>query len=75
MIYKIMNYIFGWDYIVWNYCGGKGVSRIRVLPNGNIYYLRHGAYDSFQEINKESDVKAWLTCDKSKYLPTENNTI
>jgi len=71
-MYKLLNYIFGWDYIIWENCLYKGVARIRTLPNGDHYFLVYGAISNYVPLteNQENDawVIAWLTCDKNKYL-------
>ena len=72
MWYKILNYLFGWDYILWQDCLYKGVSKIRQLPNGDYYFLKYGSINCFTRIPKENKetnkVIAWLTCNKDKYL-------
>ena len=74
-----MNYIFGWDYILWENSLYTGISRVRKLPNGDIYFLTYGNPTLLNNITTGKGngevVTEWLTCDKSKYLPTENNTI
>ena len=67
-MYRLWNYLFGWDYILWKNCLYKGVSRVRVLPNGTPYYLEYGRMDTFELIKDNNEVYQWLTCDESKYL-------
>lgn len=65
--YKLMNYLFKWDYILWENCLYKGVSRVRFLPDGELYYLEYGTYGTFNLIKGNKEVKQWLTCSKEKY--------
>ena len=71
-MYKIWNYLFGWDYVLWTNICDSGVSRVRVLPNGDIYFLTYGKTKYLNNITtgKGNDeiVKEWLTCLKSKYV-------
>lgn len=71
-LYQIFNYLFGWDYILWQDACYKGVSKIRILPNGKPYYLKYGSVRCFEYITEDNCgstiVGAWLTCEPSKYL-------
>lgn len=71
-MYRILNYLFGWDYVTWEDCLYKGVSRVRVLPNGKPYFLKYGSNSNFEYITKENNgstvIHAWMTCDPSKYI-------
>ena len=70
--YKLLNYLFGWDYILWSNIMYKGISRIRKLPNGDVYFLAYGSFDGFNNVTTGTGngekIVAWLTCDESKYL-------
>jgi hypothetical protein len=71
-MYKIWNYLFGWDYILWKNCLYSGVSRLRLLPNGDAYFLTYGDTVLLNNITTGKGngevVTEWLTCDKSKYI-------
>ena len=71
-MYKIWNYLFGWDYILWKNCLYSGVSRLRILPNGDAYFLTYGNTRLLNNITTGKGngevVAEWLTCDKSKYI-------
>ena len=67
MIYKILHYLFGWDYVYWKYayyCVHTGISRIRFDAEGKIYFWRD---DEIIHIKNKEDV-VWLTCKPEKYL-------
>ena len=40
-MWKIYNYIFGWNYIYWENTADSGVARIRQTANGEYYYNRY----------------------------------
>lgn len=71
-MYKLWNYLFGWDYILWENCLYRGVSRLRRLPNGDVYFLAYGNMSCFNNITKGTGngevVVEWLTCDKNKWI-------
>ena len=71
-MYKLWNYLFGWDYILWKNCLYSGVSRLRILPNGDVYFLTYGNIELLNNITTGKGngevITEWLTCDKSKYI-------
>lgn len=65
-MYKLFNWLFGWDYIHWqNYCDAS-ISRVRIDGNGNSYFFRYGKYITY--LDKPSERITWLTCNQYKYL-------
>ena len=70
--YKLWNYLFGWDYILWKNTLYSGISRIRKLPNGDIYFLTYGNPTLLNNITTGKGngevVTERLTCDKRKYI-------
>jgi len=68
VIYKILNKLFGWDYVLWENTCSKGVSRVRNDGDGVTYYVSivYGL-----SIIKRSYEVIWLTCPSSKYLKNE----
>ena len=73
-MYKILNKLFGWDYVFWGHiaAGTHGISRILKLPDGNYYICRHGyAYD---DLNTQYELRlTYLTCDPSKYAKNKKD--
>lgn len=65
---KLLNFLFGWDYILWKNFADSGVSRVHVLPDGKVYYWRYRLCSIIDLIQKPNDV-LWLTCLPSKYFP------
>lgn len=66
VMWKIYNYLFGWDYVTWVNSADQGIARVHVDKNGNVFYWRY-------KITKISDpIKCaknhlWLTCPPEKY--------
>jgi hypothetical protein len=73
-MYKLLNYLFGWDYIHWKNSADQGISRIRLDGQGLPYYWRYGSARVLDIIATPISV-TWLTCEPSKYAPPakENN--
>ena len=65
MLYKILNYLFGWDYIYFKNCAAQGVKKIHTDAYGNPYYI--WAVNSRVHITHKKQVM-WLTCEAEKYL-------
>ena len=67
MKYKLLNYLFGWDYILWRNSADNGLARVRVLPDGTIGYWRYSITKAFDKIESPDQV-IWLTCYPEKYF-------
>ena len=68
-MYKILNLIFGWDYIVKG--RGYGIARIHNNPYEKYpYYWESLTIDEICSITDKNQVH-WLTCEPEKYLPKE----
>jgi len=75
-LYKILNWIFGWDYVAWkneNDSRMRGIVRIFIDGTGKCRYDKN-IYMNFEanfvEI-KNADEVVWLTCKPEKYLNNE----
>lgn len=68
-MYKLFNYLFGWDYIAWKNSADSGIARVRLDGEGNPYYFR---YESIGFVDKlpadRGQTITWLTCSPSKYI-------
>lgn len=67
MIYKLMNRLFGYDYIVWKNTADRGIARVIKLPDNRVVYWRYINTKVMDEIKSPNDV-FWLTCEPSKYF-------
>ena len=66
-MWRLWHKLFGWDYIQWNLgLGTHGIRRIRVAPNGVVYFKRLGEIFSLAE--PEYHKITYLTCSKDKYI-------
>jgi len=70
MIYKILNKLFGWDFVYWKNIATEGISRVRTDYYGEPYYI--WAINSRVRIITKSQVM-WLTCKADKYLKDQGD--
>lgn len=66
-MWKILNYLFGWDYISWSNSMFSGVERIMLDGNGDAFFFQYNSTNLPVRITKAED-HLWLTCKPSKYL-------
>lgn len=64
--YKLLNKIFGWDYIQWRNPADQGIARVYRGFNGEVYYWRYKLTKLIDKIKKAEDV-VWLTCEPNKF--------
>lgn len=69
-MYKLLHWLFGWEYIHWHNTASEGISRVFALPDGKIAYWRYRNMPILDIIEKPNQV-AWLTCSSKKYFPDE----
>jgi len=68
-MYKLLNLVFGWDYIQWKNTAASGIARVRVDYNGNVYYWQYKPTNAAGLITDHKPF-LWLTCPPAKYLST-----
>lgn len=66
MMYKLLNKLFGWDYIYWQNCADQGVARVHKAIDGTVYYWRYKSIKCADIIHEYHNVM-WLTCKPGKY--------
>jgi hypothetical protein len=66
-MYKVLNFLFGWDYIHWKNTCDYGIARIRKSHNEVVWYYRYRITKCVDRLENPSDV-IWLTCHPSKYF-------
>ena len=77
-MYRLLNLLFGWDYINWKNSCDSGIARVRLLPTGDVVYTRYWS-TSLVDVIDPKDPKSivggsglhrilWLTCKPSKYF-------
>lgn len=67
MMYRLFNYLFGWDYIHWQNTADRGIARVHVDGSGKVFYWRYKITSLVDVIRCPSEV-LWLTCKPSKYF-------
>ena len=55
-MYKIYNYLFGWDYIQWSNTCDFGIARVHVLPDGKVVFWQYRGISVLQQIVNSHDV-------------------
>jgi len=68
MIYKLLNKLFGWDYIGWSNSAASGVARVHVDGMRRVWYWRYKGTKVVDIIVDPTKV-IWLTCSPNKYFP------
>ena len=68
MIYKLLNKLFGWDYIQWKNSDSQGVARVHVDGMRRVWYWRYKGTKVVDIIVDPTKV-IWLTCSPKKYFP------
>ena len=66
-MYKLLNKLFGYDYIQWSNTAGCGIARVFVDGTGRVSYFRYKITGLIDEIKTPEQV-FWLTCSPAKYL-------
>ncbi len=66
-MYKLLNKLFGWDYIQWRNTASQGIARVNKDGNGVCWYWRY-KNTSLADVIKDKEQVIWLTCEPSKYL-------
>ena len=75
MLYKLLNTLFGWDYVAWRNSADFGISRVYM---GHIdydgiyykmpYYWRYKTTKVWDPIPLAGTALIWLTCSPAKYM-------
>ena len=67
MIWRLMNLLFGWDYIAWSNSADQGIARVYADHSGKVFYWRYRITGVVDVILEPNDY-IWLTCLPSKYF-------
>lgn len=68
MIYKLLNKLFGWDYVIWSYSGDHGIARVQVDGMRRVWRWHFKPTRWYEFIEDPTEV-IWLTCSPNKYFP------
>lgn len=66
-MYKLKNFLFGWDYIYWINTADRGIARVIKLHDGRVVFWRYFSIKVMDEIKDPKKV-FWLTCHPSKFF-------
>lgn len=66
-MYRLLHWLFGWDYIQWSNSAHQGVARVYVDGMGRVFYWRYKVTKLVDIIQKPEQV-IWLTCEPDKYF-------
>lgn len=64
--YKLLNKLFGWDYIQWRNTADNGIARVHLGFNGEVYYWRYKLTEVADKILEKEQV-IWLTCEPKTF--------
>lgn len=75
-MYKLLNFLFGWDYVAWKNSADQGVARIHKNPDGVAWMWRYRITDVLDIITSDNITNTkgygitvtFLTCKSSKYV-------
>ena len=68
-MYKLLNLLFGGDYIYWENSADSGIARVHKSNDNKIWYYRYWL-TTVIDVIESPDKVIWLTCDPSKYFDT-----
>lgn len=77
-MWRVFNWLFGWDYIYWQNSCDSGVARVHKSPDNTVWFWRYKTTHVMDTINIEGKTSQrfppviWLTCSKDKYFTLEN---
>ena len=66
-MYRIFNFLFGWDYIYWSNTADQGIARIYSAQDYKVFYFRCKITRLIDLVSDPKEVE-WLTCNSSKYF-------
>ena len=68
-MYKILNKLFGWDYVYWNNTVDQGIARVYITLDAQVYYFRYRSTSLIDVVNPNNYNVVFLTCSRKKYFP------
>jgi len=69
-MYKLLHFLFGWDYIYWKNSADRGIARVFLTRDGRCCYYRYKSVGLIDEIKSPAQV-LWLTCPPENYIQCE----
>jgi len=65
-MWRLLHFLFGWDYIHWHNSADQGIARVHVAADGTVFYWRYHGCCVLDKIEHTDDV-VWLTCQPEAY--------
>lgn len=69
-MYRLLHWLFGWDYIQWRNTADQGIARVRVDGRGVVWYWRYRLICAADRITSADQV-LWMTCSPDKYMKAD----
>lgn len=69
-MWRLFNFLFGWDYVQLRSTVSAGIARVRVDHSGKAYYYRYAVTRVIDVMTDPKDY-IWLTCSPHKYFPAD----
>lgn len=67
-MYKILNYLFGWDYVAWQNTCAHGIARVQVNGDGEPFIFYYKITNAWKSLKNPGHFNInWLTCSPKKY--------
>lgn len=66
-MWRLLHFLFGWDYIYWRGLADWGIARVHVAADGTVFYWQSRVCCVLGKIERADDV-VWLTCLPEKYI-------
>ena len=66
-MWRLLNKLFGWDYIYWENSAGQGIARVYTGVDEGVWYWRYKSTTLIDIIESPNQVM-WLTCKPIKYF-------
>lgn len=71
-MYKLLNKLFGWDYVHWANFADQGIARLHVSPDGKVWFWRYKSTKVIDILPVRFATVIFLTCRSEKYLPEDS---
>jgi hypothetical protein len=68
-MWRILHFLFGWDYVAWRNSADRGIARVHVDGMGRVFYWRYKS-TRLADFITEPERVIWLTCGSEKYIRT-----
>jgi hypothetical protein len=68
-MYKLYNWLFGWDYICWQNSADSGIARVHKSKDNKVFYWRYKITNLIDYLPPQHGQRVtWLTCSPDKYI-------